>query len=289
MESSTLNVSHDSAGVDTTNQESYDNITLQKRKYAKRKAEDKNRIKFKPISCEWHNILAQNKLVVSMNTEIFQQDVVIRQANAVFLQNFGFINAAHAAGDVNARAEPQPRGAIGLPFRALIGDTPMTMDLDKCMLEKWTLPVECPTSNRVLTNVTHSMTSGTNTSFFCTLVDSCNRPMFCHMQCVPIINHGNSSKATKPETKPDNYVNSQSTKEKIQNIFWAVLTIHCASQIGCAMQFGIGYGLKPNQRYSDEVKQAFRRAHETNLKGVVARAATDSAIPLPEGVVEGVI
>ena len=264
MKSLTSSISHDASNADvgTVKKEINGEVTHQKRKYVKRKAEDK--IKFQPVSSDWQNNLADNKLVVSMNSGIFQQDVVIHQANAAFMQNFGFKDAAYVAGVAyNAACDNciEQRGAVGLPFRALIGDTPLKMSSEKWGLEL-TPPLECPTSNRVLTNVMHSMASGVNTSFFCILLDSCHRPMFCHLHCVPIANPTLPLKATKLEIDSGNQAAFLSTHENVQSIFWAVLNIRCASQIGCAMQFGIGYGLKTHEEYSEEAKQAFKRAHE---------------------------
>jgi len=255
-----------------------------KRKYTKRTAEEKN--PKQTLSCEWKDISQHNKIVVSMNTGIFQQDVIMRQANGTFLKNFGFTGLDSAYTEPNNRgvganklSMNEPSGAMDLPLRTIIGDKRLTRDIDNCIP-----PPECPTSNRVLTNVMHAMTTGTNTSFFCTLVDSCNRPMFCHLQCVPIAANKHTLKVLKSEKEQGRETETETEAErddhsivdaaspgKAQQVFWAVLTIHCASQIGCAMQFGIGYGLKANQTYSEEVEQAFKRTHEINPKGGVAR------------------
>jgi len=252
-----------------------------KRKYTKRTAEEKNS---KQTICEWKDISQHNKVVVSMNTAIFQQDVVIRQANGTFMRNFGFTNSTLMTpvdSYVNKLGAIEPAVAMGIPFRNIIGDTRLTMDLDY-----WTPPAECPTSNAVLTNVMHSIASGTYDGFYCTLVDSCNRPMFCYLQCTPILANEPAAGAGAMKTaerghRAESAVAAAATaavQVKVQNTLWAVLTIHCASQIGCAIQFGMGHGLRAHQTYSTEVFQAFKLV----LAPPDAAAAKSDPDPDPE-------
>ena len=188
---------------------------LHKRKYIKRRVDE--RIKLKPVLNEWKDVLEPNKVLVSMNTAIFQQEIIMHNANKSFMLNFGFLSKLSDSGfgyiDLNT------------PFKCLIGSGPLTKNLEKCII-----PTECPTNPHVLIDIMHSMICGIATNFFCVLVDKDNQPMFCHLQCAPITKNAQNTVFTD-----------------VPDSCWAMLTIQNASQIGSALHYGSTYGLKPSR------------------------------------------
>jgi hypothetical protein len=205
------------------------------------------------LHCRWVDALHPNKMLVSMSTAVFKQDVTIREYNDLFSMNFGFLSPIlenESLETLSAASSPSPSlqdakviqdtSLIGRPLRRIIGDRGFRNSDDELASG-----IGCPSSPRILINIMHSMTSGKECSFYCAMRHRNGLPIMCHLQCVPL---GRGRLSPGGFTNDDCAANSQvnfvdSGARSAPEVCWALLNIHAASLVAGAIQQGVGFGL----------------------------------------------
>jgi len=233
--------------------------------------------------------LRPSKLVVSMETGIFKQELKMRYANKTFKDNFAWKEVSKRHRRSSSSSSTLKHTIWNTPLDAILGIKPIQRSGSG-----WIWPDEdCVTSAQVANSIRHSMLGNKITSFYSVLVRFDGYPVCCYVQCTPLsqfnndeeinstnkhnefISTSNSKNKSKRQEKDEEEDDDALLSNKIirsefggtdkNDTVWATLTIYHASQIGCAQQYGYGYGYGSVHEWlpNSGAKNAFRTKYES--------------------------
>ena len=168
---------------------------------------------------------------------------------------------------------------VGLPLQQIIDDKGKRETEDDL-----TYTIGCHSSHRIVTNIMHSMTSGSACTFYCTLLSSDETPLLCHLQCVPLA--GGQGLCTVPDIL-DNSLSAVSPSSNTllapSEECWAMLNIHFSSLVAGAAYHGYGYGLDAS--YNDCPHVCIGVNHNFEQENDEANAENTATLhnPCPQG------